>query len=222
VKVGAVDASVEAGDSGEPDVLLGAEVLGRLEQRPPRALEHGRLGGALALARLGAPHVVDGLVRELHDVERVEGDLGLGSAPLARLVLGPGDRLGHDAVIGADEPAQHRADDDAPLAEREVPPLARGLVVPRAARERAARAAVSPVPLRHVHHDPGRAESDASHERTLQSEQLVEYRGDVHWLLVASGPRQTTKYHGFPVRFLLPLAEPVTLLASRYVRLLTD
>jgi len=41
------------------------------------------------------------------------------------------------------------------------------------------RAAVSAVPLRHIYHYSGGAESDASHELTLQSEQLVEYRGDV-------------------------------------------
>jgi hypothetical protein len=77
------------------------------------------------------------------------------------------------------------------------------------------------VPLRHVHHDPGQAESDASHERTLQSEQLVEYRGDAHWSPRGFGSSQTTKYHGFPVRFLLALVRAVTLLASQYVRLST-
>jgi hypothetical protein len=55
----------------------------------------------------------------------------------------------------------------------------------------------------------------------LQSEQLVEYRGDAHRVLRAFGSSQTTKYHGFSVRFLLPLAEPVTLRDSRYVWLST-
>src|SRR6266496_4551490 len=50
-----------------------------------------------------------------HEVLEVAGE--------ARVVLGPGHRLGHDAVLGADESAQHRADDDAPPAEREVAPL---------------------------------------------------------------------------------------------------
>ncbi len=49
-----------------------------------------------------------------------------------------------------------------------------------AGREGAARAAVAAVALRDLHRDPEGAESDASHERTLQSEQLVEYRGDAH------------------------------------------
>jgi hypothetical protein len=50
-----VDAGVEAGDGGEPDALLGSEVLGCLEQRPARALQNGRLGGTLAFTGLGAP-----------------------------------------------------------------------------------------------------------------------------------------------------------------------
>jgi len=60
------------------------------------------------------------VIRHRHEVLGVAGE--------ARLVLGPGDRLGHDAVLGAGEPAEHRGDDDAPLAEREVAPFA-----PRAA-----------------------------------------------------------------------------------------
>jgi len=59
-----------------------AEVLGRLEERPARALQDGGLRGSLALSRLGPAHVVDRLAGELHDMEGVEGDLGLGSAGL--------------------------------------------------------------------------------------------------------------------------------------------
>ena len=81
--------------------------------------------------------------------------------------------------------------------------------------------AMEAVPPRNVHHDPGRAESDASHERTLQSEQLVEYRGDAHWSPRGFEFSQTTKYHGFPVRFLLPLSAAITRRGSRYVRLST-
>lgn len=83
------------------------------------------------------------------------------------------------------------------------------------------RAAMAAAPRRHVHHDRHGAELDVPHERTLQGQQLVEYGGDAHLISVPSGSSQTTKYHGFPVRFLLPLAELVTLPASRYVRFLT-
>jgi hypothetical protein len=67
---------------------------------------------------------------------------------------------------------------------------------------------------RHVHHDPLGAESDASHERTLQTEQLVEYRGDAHRILRGFDFSQSTKYHGFPVRFSPTSSSPAA--ASMY------
>jgi hypothetical protein len=107
------------------------------------------------------------------------------------------------------------------MTTRHLPPVPDGPVVAGAGRERAARAAVAAVLLRHVHDDPGWAESDASHERTLQSEQFVEYRADAHWSPRGFEFSQTTKYHGFPVRFFLPLAGAVTLPAPQKVRLST-
>jgi hypothetical protein len=63
--------------------------------------------------------------------------------------------------------------------------------------------------LPHPDDDPAGRELDPSHERTLQGEQLVEYRGDAHRLLRGFEFSQTTKYHGFPVRFL-PHLSPAT------------
>jgi hypothetical protein len=148
-----------------------------------------------------------------HQVLEVAGEAGV--------VLGPGNRLGYDVVLGAGEPAEHRADDHAPPAEREVPPLPHGPVVARAGREGAARAAIPAVPLRHFHDDPEGPELDVPHERTLQSQQLVEYRGDAHRFLRGFDFSQSTKYHGFPVRILLPLKPLFTLPISRAVRLVT-
>jgi hypothetical protein len=64
---------------------------------------------------------------------------------------------------------------------------------------------VAPRSLPDADDDPDGRELDPSDERTLQSEQLVEYRGDAHWPPRGFEFSQTPKYHGFPVRFLLDL-----------------
>jgi hypothetical protein len=80
---------------------------------------------------------------------------------------------------------------------------------------------VAAVPLRHVDDDPEGAELDVPHERTLQSQQLVEYRSDAHRFLRGFDFSQSTKYHGFPVRLFILLKPLFTLRISRTVRLAT-
>lgn len=57
-----------------------SDALSRAQRDP---LQYGRLGGPLALARLGPAHVVDGLVRELHHVERVSARRGTSALEIA-------------------------------------------------------------------------------------------------------------------------------------------
>jgi hypothetical protein len=196
-------AGVVVGDDGE--VLVALAVAHLVDADPNQSLQ----AGTVELPRY---HPLDDVAdRGPGDVEQVlhcglvhlaghPGHQVLEVTRESRVVLRPWNRLGYDAVLGAVEPAQHRADDDAPPAEREVAPVPHSPIVARAGRERAARAAVATVPLRHVHNDPDRAEFDVPHERTLQTQQLVEYRGDAHRLLRGFEFSQTTKYHGFSVR----------------------
>lgn len=73
--------TIGAGDQGEPGLLLTVEPGVSLEKDPPRLLDRlAILGQPLECADLGAADLVDGGVGELHDMERVEDDRGLGKA----------------------------------------------------------------------------------------------------------------------------------------------
>jgi hypothetical protein len=78
------------------DRLLG----GRLEQRPAGALDPLPRGGVGALVGVlfVAADLIDGALREPHDVERVKADLGVGEVLSDRLLVAAGhvDRDGAD------------------------------------------------------------------------------------------------------------------------------
>ena len=95
-QVGAEERPVGLLDPRELGLLAGGEVLGVLPEREAGVLELARERGQAFAARLVpdlAADLVERLGRELHDVERVEAQLGVGAALGDR----PGDPGGHVA-----------------------------------------------------------------------------------------------------------------------------
>jgi hypothetical protein len=86
---GAVEAAVFALDFRERGELADRLVLGRLEQRPARALDPaaGRRVRALVLVPFVATDLVGRARREPHDVEGVEADLRLGDRVADRALV---------------------------------------------------------------------------------------------------------------------------------------